>query len=73
MTRQGRRAPIDRVCETLRGAMVEALLDAARERRKFAGPLTRQGRKQNVQLVTAAVGHALELADQHLILTGEAM
>lgn len=69
MRRKGRRSAIDRVTEELRGAMVEALLDAARERRKFAGPLTRKGRKENVKLVTAAVGHALELADQHLTLT----
>lgn len=69
MRRKGKRTPIDRLAEELRGSMVEALLDAARERRKFAGPLTRKGRKQNVQLVRAAVGHALELADQHLTLT----
>ena len=69
MRRKGRRTPIDRVCEELRGSMVEALLDAQRERRKFAGPLTRAQRKQNVKLVTAALGHALTLADQHLTLT----
>lgn len=63
-----RRSKVDRLCEELRGAMVEALLDAQRERRKYAGLKSREDRKRNVKLVTAAVGHALALADQHLTL-----
>lgn len=57
--------------------MIEALLDAARERRlankrdlmHSTLPTTESGK--HYDLYEAAANHALELADQHLTLTGE--
>lgn len=67
-----RRKPLaERLAPELRMRMVEALTDAARERRKFNPRAPRVARKQHARLVVAAVGHALKLADDLLILTGE--
>lgn len=58
-----KRSPTERLCEELRGAMVEALLDAARERRKAEYDI------HALRLAEVATLHALELADQHLTLS----
>lgn len=61
-----RRTSIERLTEELRGSMVEALLDAQRERRLYDG----NGHSVHLKLAEVATLHALELADQHLTLTG---
>lgn len=57
------------VLPELRARMVEALLDAARERRQADLPAA--SRPEHTRLAHIAAHHALELADQHLFLTGE--
>ena len=63
--KRGKRSPVDRLKESLRGDMVEALLDAARERRKTG---TLQEMAQAIFLAHCAVHHSLELAESYLIL-----
>jgi hypothetical protein len=58
-----KRTPVDRLLEELRGSMVEALLDAQRERRKEGD--------EHLRLAEVATQHSLELAEQYLILDQE--
>lgn len=55
-----RKTLAQKLAPELRARMVEALTDVARERRKG-----------DERLANLALGHALTLADQYLILTGE--
>lgn len=68
-----RKSLAERLAPELRARIVEAMLDAARERRKIPmdGFMAQAMTIQHQDLATKAVLHALELADQHLILTGE--
>ena len=66
--KRGKRSPLDRVKEELRGSIVEAVLDAARERRKDGDM---QSQAQSLFLAHNATHHALNLADQYLTLEDE--
>lgn len=73
MTHHGKQTASHRLATELRAQMVEALLDAARERRlaeKYREAFTTTA-SQHTKNAHNAAHHALELAEQHLTITGE--